>query len=59
MHQFACPIIHIFKIHTIATGAGDGAKYGALFADTHRIIWIKVTHHLASRRRLQCLADDR
>jgi hypothetical protein len=34
MHRFACPIIHIFKIHTIATKAGDGAKCGAKFAGT-------------------------
>ena len=39
-------------------GSGDGAKCGAKFADTPHIIYVEVTHPLASRRRLQCLADD-
>jgi hypothetical protein len=53
MHQFACPIIHIFKIHTIATGAGNGAKCGAKFAATSCITIGKATSASQMRKELE------
>jgi hypothetical protein len=53
MHQFACPIIHIFKIHTIATKAGDGAKCGAKFADTSCITINKATSTSEMREEIE------
>ena len=55
------PLPHQYRaweLRTSLTKAGDGAKCGAKFADTPHVIYLEVTHPLASRPRLQCLVDD-
>ena len=45
-------------LYPLSYEGGDGAKCGALFADTLRVISIEVTQPWAGQRRLQCLVDD-
>ena len=45
------------ELRTSLTKAGDGAKCGAKFAATLRVISLEVTQPWGGQRRLQCLVD--